>query len=81
MLTVLRCRLSPRLLYPCRGVRAASGLSRQDNPGQKTYRDTVLLPHTDFPIRHSPEDTIATERRLQEVRGEGQLSPIATSWA
>ncbi|XP_073484460.1 isoleucine--tRNA ligase, mitochondrial [Aquarana catesbeiana] len=65
MLTLLRCRL-PGGRYPWR-VRAASGLSSsEESPGQKKYRDTVLLPHTDFPIRRSPEDTVTTERRLQE---------------
>ncbi|XP_073412898.1 isoleucine--tRNA ligase, mitochondrial isoform X2 [Dendrobates tinctorius] len=73
MLTALRRRLPcPRGLW--RG-RAASGLSSSDNsPGQKSkYRDTVLLPHTDFPIRRSPEDTVSTELRLQEETNFLQL--------
>ncbi|XP_040207354.1 isoleucine--tRNA ligase, mitochondrial [Rana temporaria] len=65
MLTLLRCRL-PGGRYSWR-VRAASGLSSsQESPEHKKYRDTVLLPHTDFPIRRSPEDIVTTERRLQE---------------
>ncbi|XP_077341913.1 isoleucine--tRNA ligase, mitochondrial [Lithobates pipiens] len=65
MLTLLRRRL-PGGRYPWR-VRAASVLSSSEgSPGQKKYGDTVLLPHTDFPIRRSPEDTVTTERRLQE---------------
>ncbi|XP_018427666.1 PREDICTED: isoleucine--tRNA ligase, mitochondrial isoform X1 [Nanorana parkeri] len=72
MLTLLRCRLSGGP-YSWRG-RAASGLSSsQESPGQKKYRDTVLLPHTDFPIRRSPEDTVATECRLQEECNFSQL--------
>ncbi|KAG8584441.1 hypothetical protein GDO81_008829 [Engystomops pustulosus] len=68
----LRCRL-PRTRYVWRG-RAASGLSSNDSPGQRNkYRDTVLLPHTDFPIRRSPEDTGATELRLQEETNFSQL--------
>ncbi|KAM5163437.1 isoleucine--tRNA ligase, mitochondrial [Mantella aurantiaca] len=70
MLTLLRCRG----LSPWR-VRAASGLSSntQDSPDQKKYRDTVLLPHTDFPIRRNPEDTVTTECRLQEECNFSQL--------
>ncbi|KAM9316016.1 isoleucine--tRNA ligase, mitochondrial [Gastrophryne carolinensis] len=65
MLTLVRCRL------PGGGwrVRAASGLassSNNESPGQRKYQDTVLLPRTDFPIRRGPEDTAATELRLQQ---------------
>ncbi|XP_075060373.1 isoleucine--tRNA ligase, mitochondrial [Mixophyes fleayi] len=65
MLTLVRCRL-PGTRCPWR-VRAASGLSSSsESTGQKKYRDTVLLPHTDFPIRRSPGDIVSTELRLQE---------------
>ncbi|XP_066451185.1 isoleucine--tRNA ligase, mitochondrial [Eleutherodactylus coqui] len=51
----------------CWRVRAASGLSSHESPEQRSrYRDTVLLPHTDYPIRRSAEDTVSTELRLQE---------------
>ncbi|KAM4693563.1 isoleucine--tRNA ligase, mitochondrial [Discoglossus pictus] len=72
MLTLLRCRAAlPR--GPWR-VRAASGLtSSNESPGQKKYRDTVLLPQTDFPIRRSPEETAGTELRVQEESNFLQL--------
>ncbi|XP_069811697.1 isoleucine--tRNA ligase, mitochondrial [Dendropsophus ebraccatus] len=73
MLTVLRSRV-PRARCLWR-VRAASGLSSShESPGERNkYRDTVLLPHTDFPIRRSPEDTVSTELRLQEETHFQQL--------
>nr|DBA27275.1 TPA: hypothetical protein GDO54_011438 [Pyxicephalus adspersus] len=71
MLTLVRCRL-PGGRYPWR-VRSASVLSSQDTTGQKKYRDTVLLPNTDFPIRRNPEDIVITERRLQEECNFSQL--------
>ncbi|KAM4772775.1 isoleucine--tRNA ligase, mitochondrial [Rhinophrynus dorsalis] len=72
MLTLFRCRVSlPR--YPWR-VRAASGLtSSNESPGQRKYRDTVLLPHTEFPIRRSAGETAETELRVQEESGFLQL--------
>ncbi|XP_053315629.1 isoleucine--tRNA ligase, mitochondrial [Spea bombifrons] len=65
MLTLLRSRA---LLYrPAWRARAASGAaSSNESSGQRKYRDTVLLPTTDFPIRRSPQDTAETELRVQE---------------
>ncbi|XP_075451694.1 isoleucine--tRNA ligase, mitochondrial isoform X2 [Ascaphus truei] len=73
MLSLLRCR-APQPLPRCPWrVRAASGLSSSNaSPGQK-YRDTVLLPDTDFPIRRSAEETPRCELRVQEESGFLQL--------
>ncbi|CAN2387450.1 mitochondrial [Pristimantis euphronides] len=72
MLWLLRGRL-PAPLCGWR-ARAASGLSSNESPEQRSrYRDTVLLPATDYPIRRGPEDTCSTELRLQEEAGFSQL--------
>uniref|UniRef100_A0A6I8SWV8 Isoleucine--tRNA ligase, mitochondrial n=1 Tax=Xenopus tropicalis TaxID=8364 RepID=A0A6I8SWV8_XENTR len=72
MLRLLRCRLPVRRYRW--GVRAASEkASSNESPGNRKYRDTVLLPHTDFPIRRGPGETASTELRLQEESGFLQL--------
>ncbi|XP_068089019.1 isoleucine--tRNA ligase, mitochondrial [Hyperolius riggenbachi] len=73
MLRVLRCRV-PGVCRAWRRERAASGLaSSHDSSGEKKYRDTVLLPHTDFPMRHKPEEIASTECRLQQECNFSQL--------
>ncbi|KAM8946667.1 isoleucine--tRNA ligase, mitochondrial isoform 3-T3 [Pelodytes ibericus] len=65
MLTLLRCR-APLYRSPWI-VRVASGLASNNGAaGQRKYRDTVLLPTTDFPIRRGPEETAENELRVQE---------------
>ncbi|XP_063775503.1 isoleucine--tRNA ligase, mitochondrial [Pseudophryne corroboree] len=72
MLTLSRCRL-PRTLRSW-GVRAASEVTgSSESSGQRRYRDTVLLPHTDFPIRRGPGETASAELRLQEESNFLQL--------
>ncbi|KAG8443776.1 hypothetical protein GDO86_009091 [Hymenochirus boettgeri] len=73
MLAFLRCR--HRVRHRRWDFRAASGLSNSNSEshGHGKYRDTVLLPHTDFPIRRGASETTAMELRVQEESGFLQL--------